>query len=199
MARRSRRGVPPGTGHPEQRQRHHRHGRGEHRHREHRAVGASAPWARAPPSPPAWSQAQTVGSDVTSTVDAAGQAVAQATSSVHGMSIAGGLISVGQVTSQCQRGERRQPGHGDRVEHRRPGDGGRSGGDRRLGRRAQPRLFVDGPDTGRADTVGVADPVDGGYHHGAHQPDRHCRRRAGRARSSTACRSSSTWTRSTRT
>ena len=44
-------------------------------------------------------QAQTVGSDVDSTVDAAGQAVAQGTSSVHDVSIAGGLITVGQVTS----------------------------------------------------------------------------------------------------
>jgi hypothetical protein len=46
-------------------------------------------------------QVQTVGSDVTSTVDAAGQAVAQATSAVHGVSIAGGLITVGAVTSSA--------------------------------------------------------------------------------------------------
>jgi len=43
--------------------------------------------------------AQTVGSDVDSTVDSAGDAVAQATSSAHNVSIAGGLITVGEVTS----------------------------------------------------------------------------------------------------
>jgi hypothetical protein len=43
--------------------------------------------------------AQSVGSSALSTVDNAGEAVAQATSSVHGVSIAGGLITVGQVTS----------------------------------------------------------------------------------------------------
>ncbi len=43
--------------------------------------------------------AQTTGSSVQSTVDGAGQAVAQATSSVHGVSVAGGLITVGEVTS----------------------------------------------------------------------------------------------------
>jgi hypothetical protein len=43
--------------------------------------------------------AQTVGSTVQSTVDSAGSAVAQATSAVHGVSVAGGLITVGQVTS----------------------------------------------------------------------------------------------------
>ena len=45
--------------------------------------------------------AQTVGSDVESTVDSAGDAVAQATSSAHDVSIAGGLITVGQVTSNA--------------------------------------------------------------------------------------------------
>jgi len=43
--------------------------------------------------------AQSVGSTAQSTVDNAGEAVAQATSSVHGVSIAGGLITIGQVTS----------------------------------------------------------------------------------------------------
>ena len=43
--------------------------------------------------------AQSVGSTAQSTVDNAGQAVAQATSSVHGVSIIGGLITIGQVTS----------------------------------------------------------------------------------------------------
>ena len=43
--------------------------------------------------------AQSVGSTAQSTVDNAGQAVAQATSSVHGVSILGGLVTIGQVTS----------------------------------------------------------------------------------------------------
>ena len=45
--------------------------------------------------------AQTVGSAVQSTVDSAGDAVAQATSSAHDVSIAGGLVTVGQVTSNA--------------------------------------------------------------------------------------------------